>query len=271
MSQLAACLCFKDSAQYLGEWLLFHQVQGVEHFYLYNNESTDNWREVVKPWLDRGLATAIDFPGVAAQMAIYADCLERTRGRERWVAFLDDDEFLFPVVEEPLPAVIEEYAAHAGLGVSWVLVGSGGVEQREPGWVTRRFTHSAGGPDAHIKCIVRPERVTRPLVVGHMFETVPGVSIVDERGNAVTEPLNPSPSVNRLRLNHYLVKSWEEWRFRRLRPHADTGRPTPHPEASWRDWDRHWSSVPDQAAARYHGRMEALARELGLGAERGGG
>lgn len=32
---------FKDEAPYLAEWIEFHRLVGVEHFFLYDNLSTD--------------------------------------------------------------------------------------------------------------------------------------------------------------------------------------------------------------------------------------
>jgi hypothetical protein len=260
MKTLGACLCFKDSSAYLEEWLLFHYVQGFRRFYLYDNDSSDDWMRVVSPWVDDGLVTVTRYPGRAVQVEIYNDCLQRARGEVEWLAFIDDDEFLFPVGGESLQDILDDYAGYAGLGVSWVLMGSGGAEKASADWVIRRFKGGGGVADSHVKCVVRPERVTRSLVIGHSFEPVSGFQIVDENKRPLTEPLNPAPSASRVRINHYLIKSWEEWRFRRTRPQANTGEPTPLPESSWRAWDRQWSCVPDESALRFLDAMEKLKR-----------
>ena len=56
MVELAVCLCFKDSASYLAEWLAFYRAVGVDRFYLYDNGSTDDYRPIVEPYIERGLA-----------------------------------------------------------------------------------------------------------------------------------------------------------------------------------------------------------------------
>ncbi len=261
MKPIGACLCFKDSAAYLEEWLLFHYVQGIRRFYLYDNESSDDWGSIVAPWIKYGIVTATRYPGKGVQAEIYDHCLQRARGEVEWLAFIDDDEFLFPCGGESLPDLLADYDAYAGLAVSWVLLGSAGVERASREWVIRRFTGSAGGADAHVKCVVRPERVVRSRVIGHSFEPVPGFQIVDENRRPLTEPQNPVPSTARVRINHYLIKSWEEWRFRRSRPQANTGAPTPLPESSWREWDRQWSGVRDESALRFLGPMEELKKQ----------
>jgi hypothetical protein len=248
---LAACLCFKDSAAYLDEWLRFHFVQGFRRFYLYNNGSTDDWRQRIAGWIRGGWVVARDFPGLGVQARIYDDCLAAARGEAAWLAFLDDDEFLFPASDGSLAGVLERYGAHAGVAVSWMIYGSSGAAAAEPRWVTERFLRRAAGADNHVKCVVRPERVVRSHVIGHAFVPAGGFDIVDESGRPISEPLSPSPSAQVLRINHYMVKSWEEWRLRRSRPQADSGIPNIHPESSWRQWDEAWSSVEDRSALRF--------------------
>ncbi len=36
---MSLCAIFKDEADYLREWIEFHRIVGVEHFYLYNNSN----------------------------------------------------------------------------------------------------------------------------------------------------------------------------------------------------------------------------------------
>ena len=51
---LSVCAIYKNEARYLAEWLEFHLLAGVEHFFLYNNNSTDDHREVLAPYLRAG-------------------------------------------------------------------------------------------------------------------------------------------------------------------------------------------------------------------------
>eukprot|EP01024_Parvocaulis_polyphysoides_P009844 TRINITY_DN13199_c0_g1_i1.p3 TRINITY_DN13199_c0_g1~~TRINITY_DN13199_c0_g1_i1.p3 ORF type:complete len:138 (-),score=4.69 TRINITY_DN13199_c0_g1_i1:75-488(-) len=38
---------FKNEAQYLLEWIAYHTIIGIEHFYLFNDDSTDEFMEVL--------------------------------------------------------------------------------------------------------------------------------------------------------------------------------------------------------------------------------
>ena len=87
------------------EWIEFHKIQGVEHFYLYNNNSTDNYLEVIQPYIDSKCITLVEWPysykpGKTAewhniQNKAYMHCIENYRKESTWIAVIDLDEFLF--------------------------------------------------------------------------------------------------------------------------------------------------------------------------------
>ena len=57
MKYLSLCMNFKDEAPYLKEWLDFHILVGVDHFYLFNNNSSDNYEQIIKPYKEKGYIT----------------------------------------------------------------------------------------------------------------------------------------------------------------------------------------------------------------------
>ena len=123
---LAVCAVFKDEAAYLREWVEFHQLMGVERFYLYNNGSDDRYIDAVQMHIDAGTVVLHEWPRRPAQLDAYEHCL-RTHGAETdWLAFIDVDEFLFSPKAKLLPDVLAQYAAYPGVGVNWVMFGSAG-------------------------------------------------------------------------------------------------------------------------------------------------
>ena len=261
-NHLSACLCFRNTASYLAEWLAFYSALGVDHFYLYNNESSDDYTAIVAPYIAAGNATLIDFRGDGIQHAVYSDCLRRCAGRTRWLMFCDDDEFLFPVENISLPAALERYERFAGVAVSWMLYGSSGHWTRPRGLVIENYAMRAAAPDQHVKCIVDPARIVRPLVVGHQFECVPGQVVVDEKGEPMTGPLHPRPSADLLRINHYLTKSRTEMIERRRGIQVNTGKVSPLSIEQWCALEATWNQIRDPIAARYGDRVRKAARQL---------
>src|SRR5687768_11286305 len=132
---LSACLCFMDAATYLAEWLAFYSALGVEHFFLYDNVSSDAYEAVTAPYVSSGRATLLTFPGRGVQHAMYSHCLRTFGDATRWMMFCDDDEFLFPAEDVGLPGALERYEEFAGVAVAWHLYGSSGHWARPRGLV----------------------------------------------------------------------------------------------------------------------------------------
>ena len=59
---LSACAIFRDEAAYLAEWIAFHRLVGVEHFFLYDNGSADHPEAVLAPYLAEGEVTLVPGP-----------------------------------------------------------------------------------------------------------------------------------------------------------------------------------------------------------------
>ena len=55
LHDLAVVAILKNEGAYLKEWLDYHLLAGVNHFYLYDNDSPDNQAEVVAPYVKAGL------------------------------------------------------------------------------------------------------------------------------------------------------------------------------------------------------------------------
>ncbi|MDE7451045.1 MAG: glycosyltransferase family 92 protein [Alistipes sp.] len=83
---LAVCAIAKNEGPYFVEWIEWHRRQGVDKFYIYDNESTDGTRELLEPYVRSGLVEYRYWPGYRRQLAAYDDCLERHRLSARWIA-----------------------------------------------------------------------------------------------------------------------------------------------------------------------------------------
>lgn len=233
---LAIGAIMKDEGPYLKEWLEYHILVGVEKFYLYDNGSSDDTMNIVKPYIERGIVDLIDFPGKGKQMAAYRDIINRYSYDSRWIAFIDLDEFLVPGDGEKLTDILSSLPDFAELAVSWVIYGSSGLVERPKGLVLENYKHHAD-KSWGIKSIVNPRLVVTMnnphcnLVAGY---------IIDENGKKlgyINQTNNP-PSCNRIRCNHYITKSYEEYIIRRTRGKATDGVPQTDIVAKFKISDR---------------------------------
>ena len=93
---LSVVAIMKCEGPYLKEWLDYHLLAGVDHFYIYDNDSPDNQAEVAAPYVKAGLVDYIHAPGKAMQNFVYNDAVKRFKFQSRYMAFIDGDEFILP-------------------------------------------------------------------------------------------------------------------------------------------------------------------------------
>ena len=235
---------FKNEAANLDEWLAFCLLEGVEHILLYDNSSTDNSREVLQPWISAGIVEVFDWPNhwmSGAQTEAYIDALGKLRGRTRWAAFIDIDEYLFSPTGKTVSEVLKQYEGHAGVVVNWQCYGTSGHKARPTGLTIESYNGRAKtgwARNARVKTIVDPSLAVEPAGA-HLFEVQPGHALVTEDFKPVrvvgaakwrrrlrhlaawlpylpVDPYStrePSPkqvSVSNLRINHYVTRSEDE-------------------------------------------------------------
>ena len=119
-------LIFKDEAPFLKEWIDYHKLIGVAHFYLYNNDSADNFREVLSPYIEQGLVTLIDFPSRNMQISSYKDCYKRFRGETNWLCSLDADEFICMTEKRDIHEWLKDYDKYPAVVMNFLHFGTGG-------------------------------------------------------------------------------------------------------------------------------------------------
>lgn len=129
--RLAICAVFSNEAKYLNEWIEYHRMIGVDHFYLYSNNSTDRFASVLRPYMDKGIVTLTYWSdqlkeprdsfiwSVTVQLAAYENAIHwRALKETEWLAILDIDEFLVPVNGRPLTELLEKYKQFPGIVLS---------------------------------------------------------------------------------------------------------------------------------------------------------
>lgn len=218
---LTVCAIAKNEGRYFQEWIEYHKMMGVEKFYIYDNESDDNTREVLQPYVDKGLVEYTFVAGKKMQLKSYKDCVRKHKYESKYMAFLDLDEFIVPLKHKSIPDYLKSLGRISGVQINWIVYGSSGAKTRTDGFVIERFRdHSLPDEELnhHIKSIVNPRRVVtffsahRPFIVG---------LYVDSTGKTVVKSFWKRPPVTTdIRVNHYAIKSYEEFLEKRSRGRA---------------------------------------------------
>lgn len=242
---LAVCVIAKNEGPYFEEWIEWHRKLGVEKFYVYDNDSTDNTREILSPYIDLGIVEYIPFPGYRRQLAAYDDCFRRHRYDTRWLAVIDMDEFIVPLNGKTLPEYLHDLENYPAVEINWLVYGSGGALKKEPGGVMKRFKkHSQGSHylNRHVKSIVNPRRVFG-MIGCHEAARINGKA-ADANGNPVKISWrNREPLHDTIRINHYAVRSYEEFIEKKARGRA-SGRARQIADEYFREFDLNDVSEP---------------------------
>lgn len=224
---LAVCAIAKNEGPYFKEWVEWHLRQGVEKFYVYDNESTDGTRDILEPYIQRGIVEYTDWPGYRRQLAAYDDCMARHRFDARWIAFIDLDEFIVPMQDASIPAFLRRFEAFAAVEINWLCYGSGGQQHKTEGSMMERFRYHSQPShylNRHVKSIVNPRQVSN-MIGCHEAARITGQA-ADSHGQPITHHFRErEPQQDVIRINHYAVRSFEEFEEKKLRGRA-SGRKT---------------------------------------------
>ena len=220
--KVVICAIFKNEAAYLKEWIEFHKIVGVEHFYLYNNNSEDNFREVLAPYIKAGIVDLIEWPHQQAQMAAYRDCVNNYGKLSQWVGFIDIDEFIVPKKEHTIYDFLKQFDKTRGtVIIYWRLFGtSGKLDRDRSGLITEDMVCCWDKYDTVGKCFYNCDYEFIPdfpqnATLHHYMWT--------KKGNKLLPPVNlynkvcingenPVPNDDfPIQVNHYFTKTYEEY------------------------------------------------------------
>lgn len=227
--KVSVCAIFKDEAPYLKEWLEFHKIVGVEHFYLYNNFSSDNYLEVLKPYIESGEVTLIDWSVPQGQMKAYKDCAEKYKDETQWIGFIDLDEFVCPNEHDTITEFLESFKNRPIVIIYWRYFGSSGlVERAKDTLVTESFT-SCWYKYADIgKCFYNTDYDYAADMKGNEWmhyrwgkyksHKLPPVNVFDRVCLFGFNPVHTDRMP--VQINHYLLKSYNEFKQKKLKGDA---------------------------------------------------
>ncbi len=267
------CAILKDEARYIEEWLAFHIIQGFSHIVLYNNGSTDETAHIAKDFSAYASVTVTDWPATGesfdeTQKAAYEDGAKRLTGLVDFVAFIDIDEFLYSADKRPITLSLQRFdCAVSAIAVTQTLFGSSWHISYKPDLVISRFirTSKLNNSESHwFKTIARPGKVVQFDSV-HSVQISSGDYVLCDGKHFICPFSHPGFS-NRstkgiLRLNHYMLKSREEFLWKRRR-WADSDSQNRYSESYFRDRDTYANEEYNADLRVFRRRVLSLINEV---------
>ena len=209
---LSIVAIFKNESHILKEWLDHYLAEGVDHFWLIDNGSTDGFENILRSYGD--LVTLIKDPRSHIQVQAYNEFIPTIRDQTEWLFICDLDEFAYAKngtladFLRPLPKYVN------GVRLPWVMFGSSGHIQ-QPSSVIDGFRKRKDYKESVVintKSIVRPQEVDSFHIHVHAIRNW---VVVDGRGKSVCNECRGEIDEGYIRdatllMNHYRIQS-REW------------------------------------------------------------
>src|SRR5262245_4442121 len=90
---LSILAIFKNEAHIFQEWIEHYLQEGVEHFFLIDNGSDDNFLETLQPYT--GKISLWERRDRHAQVRLYNETFGAVRHLTQWIIPVDLDEFIY--------------------------------------------------------------------------------------------------------------------------------------------------------------------------------
>jgi len=220
MTNTTVCLIsvFKNESHIIQEWIEHYLKEGVNHFFLVDNGSTDDYIEKIQTYIDRGIITLIIDDKKHAQIEHLNKFLPLCKNFD-WVIVVDLDELVYSrngykTIKEYLNSLSENVLQ---VYIPWKMYGSNSFVQ-QPSNVINNFILRNLYNELHIingKCITRGKNISYLQQHYSNLNEENGLLITSNNEQQINEnktSINISEDILKnscLHLNHYAIQSWE--------------------------------------------------------------
>ena len=181
-------------------WIEHYLWQGVEHFYLIDNGSTDNPLEILQEYIDKNIITYYFLPEKHKQAEHYRFIFDNEHLKEKtyWLAVCDLDEFFYGVDKKLVTKIQSLDSYYDYILCNWKMFGSDGLIEH-PIDLRVNITHRKENMWSETKYIFKTKLINNSSSICiHYLINMPYIS------------KNRIRIANQLiRLNHYPIQSLE--------------------------------------------------------------
>lgn len=290
--KLCACTMVFNVAKYLREWVIYSSHLGVQHFFLYDNNSEDNLEETVEGLLsEKYNISRHPWPWAKTQESGFSHCALMAKDKCQWMMYTDVDEFVFSPswmkqnIEYPLmnitypKAVLRQLvtnlstvrkpgAAMTGqISLRCRNFGPSGLHEHPQKGVTEGYT-CRERQEKRYKSILLLEAASPSLLnIIHRFQLKKGYRTLYVKASKAV-------------INHYKYQAWSEFKAkfrRRVSAYVVDWRESRNPGSQDRTpglgnraikphgWENMFCEVNDTALKEYAGRVFSLTDEEEVG------
>jgi len=226
MNYLSLCCIIKNESN-LEEFIIYYTLLGVQHFYIYDNDSSFPIKERLNRSFYQHYCTIIDFPGKNKQMDAYNHCVNSYRNNTEWLIVVDGDEYILPKEDDTLIDFLKKREEYHAIGINWVMFGTSFHNQKQPGFLVDNYRYCQKNMDRHIKSIIKPRFCTF-IYNPHFSYLMDQTKAVDAKGKKIDDfCYHYNDTIDIIQINHYRFKSIEDSNEKHYRGYPDNASSLP--------------------------------------------
>lgn len=203
---------FKNESHILNEWIQHYLFHGIQHIYLINDNSTDDFMTILQPYIDNGNITLYncnsDDKYVGVQDSKYNHFFQKHLCETFWFGIFDLDEFLYSPDSVDIKNILQDNENEYLLHINWVNFGSSGfIEQPNnvvSNFVFRGYYNSTkNGPNGRYNSYKSIVKTNGRIQLGIHTHTYNNKTV----GKNISFDISNTP----LLINHYAIQSQNFW------------------------------------------------------------
>ena len=214
---LSVLAIFKNESHIMKEWIEHYIAEGVDHFYLINNFSTDDFMSILQDYRYCITCMHSNIPNIDLkdpQGVNYNAAFENHIDTE-WLIVVDLDEFMYSkkhTLRNDIQAIHHSKPEIACLRIGWKIYGSNGLLQ-QPKSVVKNFTKRCTNTQGLVKNIFKTDAILSfdlhkvELKEGFVALNIPFIQDTNFSLFMLEETVINAP----IQLNHYRLQSKEYW------------------------------------------------------------
>lgn len=212
---------FKNEGPYILEWIAYHQVIGVDKFYIVDNISNDGSSELLCKLHSLGIINRIEYknePNEKPQLQAYNKIIQELNDEDEFIAFIDADEFLYPAdIDDGITSIINIFKDKdiGAIALNWAVYGSSHcIHPRSDSLVIERFDHRASHDapvNKHYKSVIRKSSLISAGKNPHFFNVDKKYVLSDSSELSELTGVSDKICWEGCRVNHYVIKSKNEF------------------------------------------------------------
>ena len=219
---------FRNESWNLREWIEHYKFHGTEHIYLIDDFSSDNYLQILQPYIDSGYVTLflndVTERYVGRQIDITNKYAFQVIGETKWIANVDLDEYLYSPEYVNLKDLLKQYENYGSILTNWVWFNSNDLIEHPKDGIVKNFIkrseyntrifftrHDCMNPNGQFEPQWETFNASKAIANTDFNIKKFNVHEIFTDGQTINLSYMDNPDNPKLLLNHYKIQSREYW------------------------------------------------------------